>query len=487
MIDYFNENGEISFECFLLSFEEENYLIESLGILLNEIGKENIFDYISYCIRELLNNAKKANTKRIYFEDIGLNITNKEEYKKGMKGFKTISSEKLEKYLQSQEQEGLYIRLVSKIENDIFTISVFNNSKIQDEEIKIVTERKKMAREFKTIDEALKLILNNEEGAGLGIIISVLMLKKIGLTSDNYSISFRNNETISSLTIPLSLITEEHLTIINDLLLKEINELPRFPQHILEVQKKIDDPKADIKTISILISKDPGLTAEILRFSNSAIFSLPKKLSSLIEAVKIIGFRGLKNLVYSYGTQVVFSQKYDMSKMQDIWEHSYKVGFFAFHLAKKYSLREDLEDIYIGGILHDLGKILTFSINANLVEKMNDICHEKNIPIRIIEEISSGYNHSVIGGVIAKKWNFPEKIIAAIENHHTPWETNEKYKSYMYCIYLANMISYPEANTEHFYNQIDSRILEFFEIENFIQYTELITQLSNYLAIQKKQ
>ena len=271
------------------------------------------------------------------------------------------------------------------------------------------------------------------------------------------------------------------------MLLKEINELPRFPQHILEVQKKIDDPKADIKTISILISKDPGLTAEILRFSNSAIFSLPKKLSSLIEAVKIIGFRGLKNLVYSYGTQVVFSQKYDMSKMQDIWEHSYKVGFFAFHLAKKYSLREDLEDIYIGGILHDLGKILTFSINANLVEKMNDICHEKNIPIRIIEEISSGYNHSVIGGVIAKKWNFPEKIIAAIENHHTPWETNEKYKSYMYCIYLANMISYPEANTEHFYNQIDSRILEFFEIENFIQYTELITQLSNYLAIQKKQ
>lgn len=475
----FIDDGEVGFECFILDFDEEIYLLDVLKLCLSEIGKPNLYEFISYCYREFLNNAKKSNTKRVYFEEIGLNINDKNHYKEGMKNFKDILINKSGDYLKIQEERGYYIRTSFRVEDDNFIISIMSNTKIQEEEIAIIDDRKKRAREFNSIDDALQLILNNEEGAGLGIIISSLMLKKIGLSSDAYNVKYHNNETVSSVTIPLSLMSEEQIGYINKLFEKEINELPYFPEHVIDLQKKVTDPNVDIKNISLTISRDPGLTAEILKFANSALFSLPKKISSLTDAIKIVGLRGLRNLIYSYQTKTIFTKKYDMNKMQFIWDHSYKVAFFAFYLAKKFSLKEDLEDVYIGGILHDLGKILTFSINPDIVNKMNQLCHEKGISIKVIEDISSGYNHGLIGSAIAKKWNFPEKFICAIEKHHTPELVDDKMKSYIYCVYLANLLSYEAENYELIYNQVNKSVLSYFKINSFDDYNVILNQMND--------
>ena len=281
--------------------------------------------------------------------------------------------------------------------------------------------------------------------------------------------------------------TEEQIGHINSLFEKEIDGLPFFPENIIDLQKKIGDPNVDIKNISLIISRDPGLTGEVLKFANSALFSLPKKISSLIEAIKIVGLRGLRNLIYSYQTKTIFSKKYNINKMQALWDHSYKVGFFAFYLAKKFSLKEILEDVYIGGILHDLGKILTFSMNEEIVSKMNNLCQERGISIKVIEEISNGYNHSLIGGALAKKWNFPEKFVYAIENHHSPEAAidNESLKSFLFCIYLANIMDNDKLINDRDFNQIDSSVLNFFKIGNYERYKELVTEIKEHFLKQK--
>lgn len=474
----FIDDGEIGYECFILDNEEEHYIIDILKLCLCEIGKSNLFEFLSYCCRELLNNAKKSNTKRAYFEDIKLDINNKEDYKIGMKDFKNILLNKSPEYLTIQEKKGYYVRTAFKIEDDNFIITISTNSKMVEEEITVINDRRERAKTFNSIEDALQIILQNEEGAGLGIIISLLMLKKLGLLSDSYKIETRGNETVSSITIPLSLMSEEQTNYINELFQKEIDELPHFPEHIMDLQNKISDPNVDIKNISLTISRDPGLTAEILKFSNSALFSLPKKVSSLTEAIKIVGLRGLRNLIYSYQTKNIFTKRYDMNKMQFLWDHSYKVAFYAFYLAKKYNVKEALEDVYIGGILHDLGKILTFSINPDVVSKMNFLCQEKGISIKIIEEISSGYNHSLIGAAIAEKWNFPEKFINAIKNHHAPELVDDKMKTYVYCIYFANFISNETENYDKSFNLIDKGVLSFFKIDGVEDYKNLVKQIS---------
>ena len=462
-IKKFEEEGEINFETYILSYDEEYYLLDVLKLCLTEICKENLFEHISYCFREMINNAKKANTKRIYFDEINLNLNNTDEYKKGMKSFKALSIEKAEYYISKLQERGYYIRISFKLDSD--------NSVIHEEELSLINIRKKRAREFKNIQEALNLILNNKEGAGLGIIISIMMLKKMGLSPDHLKIEATKNETITSIIIPLSLITEENAIEINDLLMKEIDELPQFPEHIMELKNVLGDPKSDIKVVSKLISRDPALTAEIIKFSNSALFSVTKRISSITEAVKIIGFRGLKSMIYSYGTKLLLDERYMKDKnrqfnMEQIWEHSYKVAYFAFNLAKNKFSKEKLEEIYIAGILHDLGKILAFAINPKITEKINYICQEKGIPIRIIEELSNGYNHSVIGSLIAKKWNFPESLTSIIEFHHIPIEIDEKYRNTVYCINLANLMVIYYENMDKVFGQLEKEVIDYFKIKS---------------------
>lgn len=160
--------------------------------------------------------------------------------------------------------------------------------------------------------------------------------------------------------------------------------------------------------------------------------------------------------------QKALSKRFDLSKMQNILDHSYKVAFFSFYLAKKLGLKEELEDAYIAGILHDIGKIVILSINPSITQKINSLCHERGIPIRIIEEISAGYNHSAIGALLGKKWNLPENLIETIENHHTPNNAHNKYRNMIKCVYIANAMSAENDEIEDKYYSLNKTILSEF-------------------------
>ena len=88
LIDVFLKDLNFQIECSKLTVEEEDFLNILLKKLLINIGKDNVFDYISYIYREILNNAKKGNLKRLYFIENNLTITNKDDYSKGMINFK---------------------------------------------------------------------------------------------------------------------------------------------------------------------------------------------------------------------------------------------------------------------------------------------------------------------------------------------------------------------------------------------------------------
>ncbi len=474
-----DEGFELYIDSTDLSILDIDKMCDIIKIFLENFGKENIFDFISYCYKEMLMNSLKANVKRIYFSKNHINFNNIEEYKKEIKNFKNNIMTHLQEYSKEQREMGYYIYTYFSIKDDKFIIGVKNNIKILENELALINEKKERAKEFRTIEEAFSVVLNSEEGAGLGIIISILMLKKLGLNVDSYKVMFDDNSTTTYLIIPFSLITEEQSNIVNEFILKEINDIPHFPENIIKLQEKLSNSDVDIKEISLIISKDPSLTGDILKFSNSALFMLPKKVSSLLEAIKIIGLKGLRNIIYSYQTNKILSQRYDMNKMKEILDHSYMVALNSFHIAKKIGIKEDLEDFYIGGILHDFGKIVLLGLNPTLINKINLLCHEKGIPIRIIEEITSGYNHSLIGSLLAKKWNFPEKLINAIEFHHNPSYSSKEYRKFVNIIYLANIISHKEYKEEEIFTKIEKEILLELNLIDFNNFKKLLSYLDS--------
>ena len=232
----------LSIKSYTLPHETEEYLERILGIFLEEFGQNQIKDRIAYCMKELAVNAKKANTKRVFFKERELDISNDMDYEEGMRNFKRSTLDNIDHYLQLQKEDGLYVKVIFHARGRTFTISVHNNVEISRTEQMRVYDRIARSRAFDSMEEALSTVLDDSEGAGLGIVIMILMLKKMGLDEDSFDIDVENGETVAKIIIPFSDIHVEDLDSLSKEIVAEIDDLPQFPENIVYLQKLINDP-----------------------------------------------------------------------------------------------------------------------------------------------------------------------------------------------------------------------------------------------------
>ncbi len=463
----------VTIKSFKLPHETEMYIEEILGVYLDKFGQSELKDRIAYCMRELAVNAKKANTKRVYFSEKNLDINNPDDYVKGMESFKQETLDNINYWLEKQEEAGLYIKVVFQSTSKSFTMSIKNNALISQKEQIRVYDRIARSRAFESMEEALSSVLDDSEGAGLGIVILVLMLKKIGLSEDAFDIDVEGDETVAKITIPFADLHLENLNLLAQEIVDEIEDLPQFPENIVFIQKLINDPESELTDIARQISMDPSLTADLLKVVNSAQFMLPKKVDNIVEAVKLVGLRGIRNMLFSYGTQKVLK-----TDQKTLWDHSYRVAFYSYNLAKNFKRKKDLlDDAYVGGILHDIGKIVFSKVHPELLDKISRFCTEKEFNHDIMEELSAGLNHAMIGGKIAEKWNFPPSLIAAIAHHHNPENSHKDSRDVVHTVYLANSLANIESG-EITFEQVDMSILQDFGIQTEEQYMMILQRLS---------
>ena len=183
----------------------EHYIEQVVGIFLEYVKQTRLKDNVIYCIQELVVNAKKANTKRVYFTDKGLDLHDKDDYNRGMSTFKDETLNNINHYLELQRQQGLYIKLILHLKNNIITIEVRNNATMTKEELERVRNRLIKAREYDEMEEAIIHLLDDSEGAGLGLVMLVIMLKKLGLEADAFDILKNDSETVARIVIPKDL------------------------------------------------------------------------------------------------------------------------------------------------------------------------------------------------------------------------------------------------------------------------------------------
>ena len=467
----------LTVKSFTLPHETEVYLEEVLGLFLKEMGQERLKDPLAYCLRELAVNAKKANTKRVYFKEKGLDLLNKGDYDEGMRGFKQETLDNISHFLDLQKEEGLYVKIIFHTKSNRLNLYVCNNTEITRSEQIRVYDRIARSRAFDSLEEALTTVLDDSEGAGLGIVILVLMLKKIGLDEDAFDIDVHNGETIARIVIPMDRVKADNLDMISEKLVQEIDALPRFPENIVTLQKKIADPDAELSEIARMLSTDPALMADLLKVVNSAAYMLPKRVDNIVEAVKLVGLRGLKNLLYQYGAQQVLGSETPETKL--LWEHSYRTAYYAYNLARSVTKkREILDDVYAGGILHDMGKIIFSSTHPTMINRIEKFCLDKGIPAELFEDLSSGLNHAEIGGRIAEKWNFPEALVSAIEFHHHPSDCPSEHRDVVYTVYMANVLSDPKHQGFDF-DQFDQEVMREFNVRNHEQMKTMRTRLES--------
>jgi len=462
---------------FTMPREVEIYIEEVITVFLKYAGKEGLKDYIVYGVLELAANAKKANTKRVYFIERGLDISKEYDYGLGMEEFKETVAADFPRFLKLQEEKKLYIKLSLQMREDVIQIEISNNASATGAELARIRDRLSRSRQYRNVNEVFAQVLDDSEGAGLGLIILVLMLRKIGLDENCFDIRNNEKETVARLRIPMDQVNVENVFGLSQAIVDNINSLPQFPEKILEIQRLLNDPESDINTIARQLSTDPAFTADLFRIANSAQYMQSKHIDNITEAVKMVGIRGIKNLLYSYGTRQILGS--DSGEKKELWEHCYKTAFYANNLVNKLNRNALLLDFaYVSGILHDIGKIIFSNVHPDLLEKIRLFCAEKKIPNSTFENLSAGMNHAGIGALIAEKWNFPEQLVAAIRYHHNPSAAPEDCRALVESVYLADMLCEYEKDNVAF-EQFETGPLNSFNVSSKQQLDDVLKELSS--------
>ena len=456
-----NAGIPLSLTTYTLPHEMEVYMDDILRAFLEELDQTQMIEYLSYCLSELITNAKKANTKRVYFKFKKLDITNQADYELGMKTFKDDTLNDINYFLGLQKKAGLYVRLILQFRNNKIKIEVRNNSDLTIFEYKRIHDKLSRAQQYTSVEQAMEQILDNSEGAGLGLVIMILMLEKIGLTEENFQVICENGETITRIILPLNSKTLEEINFISEEFVKVIDELPQFPENISAINRLLSNPDSKMSDIAMQISNDVSLSAELLKLVNSAAFALASPCSSIYDAVKLVGLRGIKNLLFSIGAVQSFAKV--TGGKEDLWSHAYQVAFYSYNLARNFfsGNRNVVEDAYVCGLLHDMGKI-------------------------IFEKLVAGVNHAEIGARVAENWNFPDVIVSAIRYHHAPDSAPEEVKKLVHVVYLADLMTHYQRQEVAFY-QIDVDVLKEFKLTNESQFQKISKQLHDAFNKQEDQ
>jgi putative nucleotidyltransferase with HDIG domain len=217
-----------------------------------------------------------------------------------------------------------------------------------------------------------------------------------------------------------------------------VADLPSMPASITEVIAACDDQDMTVGQLSQVILRDQSLTANILKLANSAFYGHARRVTTITEAVVLLGFSAIKSLAISSHTARLLNRAMPGYGMMhgELWRHSISVAFTSRRLAVEVQLAP-VEEAFVAGLLHDIGKTILSSYMENAFEEVTRIAQTKRVPFHEVEAELLGFDHAELGARVAAAWSFPPELEEAIRHHHSPHEATLK-PALAHCVHLAD-------------------------------------------------
>jgi HD-like signal output (HDOD) protein len=247
-------------------------------------------------------------------------------------------------------------------------------------------------------------------------------------------------------------------------LTSQMDRLPSLPSLYVEVVEKLQTPEVALEEVAMIIAKDIGMTAKILKLVNSAFFGLRRQIASPEEAVAYLGLDTIKALVLSINAFSQFEHvKIGGGSLESLWDHSLNTAAAAKLIAlAENAERRIADEAFIAGMLHDTGKLV---LASNFAEQYNEVvrlARENKQEIWMIELEVFGATHADVGGYLLGLWGLPVPVIEAIALHHNPGKTTHKTFSPLTAVHAANVLSYESRRSDNGTSagQIDAKYLD---------------------------
>jgi len=212
---------------------------------------------------------------------------------------------------------------------------------------------------------------------------------------------------------------DERVTPMMELVEKNI-QLSSFPDIYYQIMNVINDSYSSASHLAEVVSRDPGLSATLLKLVNSAYFGLPKEVNSIARAIALIGGKELSALAMGISVIRYFKDiPPEMVDMRRFWLHSVACGVFARILAsRKVELPEEL--FFTAGMLHDIGRLVMYVEYPRTAAYLIGLSLERKVPLNMLETEILGYDHAQVTGRLLERWNFPQNLTQLIRDHHQP-------------------------------------------------------------------
>ena len=198
-----------------------------------------------------------------------------------------------------------------------------------------------------------------------------------------------------------------------------LNLLPPLPTVVLQLIKEIQNTNSTASTVAEIAASDPSLAASILRAVNSSAFGLSSKVTSVSQAVSLLGFGVVRSMVMRFHLEAMMPPRTPQAVVacQDIWTHSLAVSYIAAVLAPRV---RDVDQGFAStlGLLHDIGRLAICSQHPDFAAALRATPADK--PLLEREAIAFGANHAAVGALLGNRWQLPADLNTAIRWHHDP-------------------------------------------------------------------
>ena len=222
--------------------------------------------------------------------------------------------------------------------------------------------------------------------------------------------------------------------------LNRIRDIPTLPTIVFELNSLLDDPDASVASVCETIEKDQAIALKVLKLVNSAFYGFKSRVSDVRHALVLLGFIALHNVIISVSIINTLPRNilFQDFKMDAFWRHSLAVAVTSKNISQKSGLGLP-DNCFVGGLLHDVGKIILVQYFPDLFVKAWTYMQTESRSFHEAEQHELPTDHAVIGAHLAERWALPTGLIEAIRWHQN-YHPEIPNANFVMIIYLANIL-----------------------------------------------
>jgi putative nucleotidyltransferase with HDIG domain len=200
--------------------------------------------------------------------------------------------------------------------------------------------------------------------------------------------------------------------------LMAVEKLPSAPEVAQQMIAAVNREDVDTRRLTALIARDQALTARLLRLANSAFFAVRSKATTVQQAVTLLGFTRVRDIVLGLSVWSALDAKSAAGRRwrTTLWTHSASVASASKLLAERAGL--DGGAAFTAGLLHDVGKLVLGIRLGDSYWSMLDEARERGIGAAAVECEAFQCHHGLVGGWLLQVWQLPPLLVDAVAHHH---------------------------------------------------------------------